>query len=73
MLEEKVGAEVVLAVDVDDADEVCKLVELLDEEESKAYPPTPAATTITTMAMTTATLLLIARFFLRIMTNTPSR
>ena len=64
-LEEKVvDGNVVLAVDEDDV-ELCKVVELL-EEESKAYPPTPAATTITTMAITTATLLLIARVFLRI-------
>jgi hypothetical protein len=73
VLEEKVvGAIVVLTLDVDDV-ELCKVVELLDEEESKAYPPTPAATTITTMATTTATLLLIARFFFRIMPTTPGR
>ncbi len=53
-----------LAVDIDDAgdaadEDVWEVVEML-EEESKAYPPTPAAITIITIAMTTETVLLIA-------------
>jgi len=62
-----IGAVTVL--DVEPADVVWEVVEVLDEE-SKAYPPTPAAITITTIAMTAETVLLIACFFLKIIPTT---